>query len=87
MLAVHHRVQAGLNTKKMERTLSGLLGDVEKVVRVNHKSPQTITFGYVKFRVSKKQLILVHGSEVHTDGSGSIYDNFFLFLSQCLPMS
>lgn len=56
-LAAHHRSQFRSSAVKMEKTLSELLGGVEKVVRVYENSLQTVTFGYVNFRIRKQELV------------------------------
>jgi len=67
-LAAHHRSQFGSSAVKMEKTLSELLGGVEKVVRVYENSLQTVMFGYVNFRIRKQELVLEDNSYIHAQG-------------------
>ena len=84
-LAAHHRAQAASCAARVEKTLSGLLGGVEKVVRAYNGSAQTITFGYVHFRIQKAELSLEHGSSVHAQGFLTDTANAQRYAQDALP--
>ena len=67
-LAARHRSQVCSSAAKMEQTLSKLLGGTLKAVRADKKSHQTITFGYVNFRIRKQELVLENSSYIHAQG-------------------
>jgi len=62
------QVSVSLKCCKNGKTLSELLGGVEKVVRVYENSLQTVTFGYVNFRIRKQELVLEDNSYIHAQG-------------------
>ena len=44
------------------------MGGTEKQVAVTERSHQTITFGYINFRVQKPKVSLKHGTHLHAQG-------------------
>ena len=53
------------------------MGGTEKQVTVAEKSHQTITFGYINFRIQKPKVSLKHGTHLHGfDALGQPFESF-----------